>query len=228
MVENNSFAERLKLALACSEISQTKLADELAARGHPLSNRAISAYVRGERKRPKRSIVLLMSQVLGVREEWLYSGIGEMRLPRQDVEIIEFWPVPLIGAHNDMDLQQEITDAKLSMKFHRVRRKPAANAFAALVPDNANWPDLKPATAEHDADVVVVAPGAPLKPGDFVYVEVRSKGKIKHTIRQYAETTSDNIELIPLNKLHARYAPGSSNSATVEIIGKVVELSRVF
>ncbi|HHR5901440.1 TPA: helix-turn-helix domain-containing protein [Providencia alcalifaciens] len=71
----NSFASRLRLAIAHSGMKQADLA-ELTG----VSQGAISSYVTGRVKEAGITRARLMAQALGVSTEWLIYGEGEMLL----------------------------------------------------------------------------------------------------------------------------------------------------
>lgn len=70
----NSFAERLRLAIAHSGMTQADLAKQIG-----VSQGAISSYVTGKVKEPDFDRARLMAQALRVSALWLIFGEGEMQ-----------------------------------------------------------------------------------------------------------------------------------------------------
>ncbi len=75
----STFGTRPQHALDLAGLNQTALAKAMTARGCELSNRAISTYTLGSRRRPREINVKAMADILGVNPAWLYSGEGEPR-----------------------------------------------------------------------------------------------------------------------------------------------------
>lgn len=70
----SEFSERLRFALKRAEISQKELVNEMTNRGIKISTSALNYYATGARKRPRKEVVALMAEILGVSFSWLLSG----------------------------------------------------------------------------------------------------------------------------------------------------------
>ncbi|QWK19738.1 MAG: XRE family transcriptional regulator [Hydrogenobacter thermophilus] len=85
-----SIGERLKTLIGILGLTQREFAERVG-----VSKSLISEYVHGKRIPPKKTLALI-SKTFNVSMRWLAEGEGEMFLPKESVEELEFIAVPII------------------------------------------------------------------------------------------------------------------------------------
>jgi SOS-response transcriptional repressor LexA len=221
-----SFGARLVEAMEACDRNQTELAKEMSLRGVSITNRAISTYVKGTRGRPKRAVVAVMAEILGISSEWLYSGEGPRDLVDSPLRL-EYWPVPLITLGEDMTIARAIETARKNSSVHHSRKRTSAGSFAVRASDSANAPYILPGGSGTEGDILTIDRNEPYTHGNFVYIEVAAGRRKLRTVRQYKELPGGAVQLVPLNPDHREYHVGAPGEPEIAIVGRVVEISRI-
>ncbi len=77
MARQEAFSARLIEAMARTGMKQTDVIHAAPKYGGRLGKSQVSQYVSGKTV-PRRNVMALLAQVLGVREVWLADGMGPM------------------------------------------------------------------------------------------------------------------------------------------------------
>lgn len=227
LLNMSTLQERLREALADSQISQSELARRVG-----LSRGAVSFWFNGVTKELTADNLLAAAQALGVNPIWLGSGkgskkpgaallspdfdsnvvpssIGSRRVPL--INYVQAGELTEIGAaFSGEALEYLLTDMDLS-----------EHAFALEIAGMSMSPDFKP------GDRIIVDQEVCPQPGDFV---VARNGGYEATFKKYRprgidDNGNDVFELVPLNEdfptLYSRQEP-------LIIIGTMMEHRRYY
>ena len=211
----NSFNERLKLALAINNISQSELCERT---GIPKS--AMSQYISGAFT-PKQERTYLIAKALNVNEAWLLGYDIIMDRVETDPSMLKvstnnLTPVPIIGkvaAGRGCLAEDNITGY---IKTDPDILKKGFEHFWLAVKGDSMEPEL------HENDFVLVRKQETLEKPCFAVVRIDNEdGMIKRV-----DVKPDRITLISINPYYPPRVFEKEDMNRIHLVGKVVEIKR--
>ena len=124
---HETFAERLRQAMAEKGLKQTDLVHEASARGEKLGKSQVSQYVSGKVV-PRANVVSLLAALLGVDAGWLATGEGARAAARPETAT---QPIPTDTGKRSSTMREFKKSSKLDNVLYDVRG-PVADEAARM------------------------------------------------------------------------------------------------
>ena len=124
---HETFAERLRQAMAEKGLKQTDLVREASARGEKLGKSQVSQYVSGKVV-PRANVVSLLAALLGVDAGWLATGEGARAAARPETAT---QPIPTDTGKRSSTMREFKKSSKLDNVLYDVRG-PVADEAARM------------------------------------------------------------------------------------------------
>lgn len=213
---------RLKKAMQEAEppASHTEIA-ELAE----ISPQGVSGWIKTGRI--SRKHLTKVCDRLNITLEWLLFGRSQMR-PIVEIEEreTENRRIPVISYEHASHIHEAMESSTVVDRYDTVgmdsalARELSNQAFALVVMGDSMLPDFK------QGDIVIIDPGASVRPGDIVVANFNNKPAILRRYRDRGEDANGNhvFELVPMNDAYPTLIVDSSRPG--HIIGPVVEHRR--
>jgi phage repressor protein C with HTH and peptisase S24 domain len=171
---------RLRQALRERRMSAEELAQAVGMKGA-----AIRRYVRGEIQ-PTIELAARIAAALEMDEGELW-GVASATSPATGRT------VPVYGAAA-AGLGEDISDVSSPLEYQPAPPPVRGAGYGVIVAGDSMSPRLQ------TADVVFASPGNPLRPGDLVVVQYRSKrGETLAIVKQYCSWSAEKLVLEQLN-----------------------------
>jgi len=202
--------------------------EQLAELTKTLNAPRIGNWERGQRS-PGPDEVMRLAQALKVSPSYLYCLTDHDDTEEKFTKFIKLKTVPILNFEEAADYDKKITDDPYTLleKYDHVvvddqtASKLTKKSFAVKLVDESMAPLFQ------SQDIIVVAPGAAPKPGQFVLAKTRDSDQvIFRKYRELGKSTAGSVkfELLPLNDDWPSVIINSEKEGI--IIGVMIELRR--